>query len=61
MALSGLWESMWSRRDSRLRRMRLPRRLRARIGMSAAPAVPAAEVRAESLEQTVRELRGAHP
>ena len=61
MALSGLWESMWSRRDSRMRRMRLPRRLRARIGMSAAPAVPAAEVRAESLEQTVRELRGSHP
>ena len=61
MALSGLWEGMWSRRDSRLRRMRLPRRLRARIGMSAAPAVPAAQVRAESLEQAVRELRGAHP
>ena len=61
MALSGLWESMWSRRDSRLRRMRLPRRLRARIGMSAAPAVPASEVRAEALEQAVRELRGAHP
>ncbi|PPE73846.1 glycerol acyltransferase [Solimonas fluminis] len=61
MALSGLWESMWSRRDSRLRRMRLPRRLRARIGMSAAPAVPAAEARAAALEQAVRELRGSHP
>jgi len=61
MALSGLWESMWSRRDSRLRRMRLPRRLRAHIGMSAAPAVPAAEVRAAALEQAVRELRGSHP
>ncbi|AXQ30941.1 MFS transporter [Solimonas sp. K1W22B-7] len=61
MALSGLWEGMWSRRDSRLRRMRLPRRLRARIGMSVAPAVPPAEVSAADLERRVRELRGAHP
>lgn len=61
MALSGLWESMWSRRDSGMRRMRLPRRLRARIGMAADTLVPAAQVSAASLQQTVRELRGAHP
>jgi 1-acyl-sn-glycerol-3-phosphate acyltransferase len=35
MALSNLWESMWSRRDSALRRMRVPRRFRARIGITA--------------------------
>jgi len=61
MALSGLWESMWSRRDSRLRRMRLPRRLRARIGMTADAAVPPTQVSAAGLEQMVRQLRGAHP
>src|SRR5690606_9653957 len=30
MALRGMWASMWSRRDSRLGRMRVPRRFRAR-------------------------------
>src|SRR5690606_3826735 len=31
MALRGMWASMWSRRDSRLGRMRVPRRLRASV------------------------------
>ena len=57
MALRGLWASMWSRRDSRLGRMRVPRRVRARVEVvAAAPlhgAVPAAE-----LEARVRDLRG---
>src|SRR5690606_11663825 len=35
MALRGMWSSMWSRRDSRLGRMRVPRRFRARIGVAA--------------------------
>jgi len=61
MALSGLWESMWSRRDSRMRRMRLPRRLRARIGMVADAPLPPTQVSAGVLEQMVRALRGAHP
>ena len=57
MAITGLWESMWSRRDSRLRRMRLPRRLRARIGVVAGPPMPASSTAAE-LEAAVRGLRG---
>ncbi|HSW11598.1 MAG TPA: MFS transporter [Solimonas sp.] len=61
MALSGLWESMWSRRDSRMRRMRLPRRLRARIGMTADAPLPPAQADAATLQQKVGELRGAHP
>jgi 1-acyl-sn-glycerol-3-phosphate acyltransferase len=57
LALRNLWGSMWSRRDSRLGRMRLPRRFRARVGLAAgAPMPPGA--RAEELEAKVRELRG---
>ncbi|GIX34785.1 MAG: MFS transporter [Lysobacteraceae bacterium] len=57
MALTGLWESMWSRRDSRLRRMRLPRRLRARIGVVAGPPLPPT-LKAHEIEAVVRTLRG---
>jgi 1-acyl-sn-glycerol-3-phosphate acyltransferase len=57
MAITGLWESMWSQRDSRLRRMRLPRRLRARIGVVAGAPMPASCSAAE-LEAAVRGLRG---
>lgn len=59
MALCGMWASMWSRRDSRLGRMRVPRRLRARIEVIAAPALPPATPAAE-LETAVRALRGEH-
>ena len=59
MALRGMWASMWSRRDSRLGRMRVPRRLRARIEVIAAPALPPATPAAE-LETRVRALRGDH-
>lgn len=59
MALRGMWASMWSRRDSRLGRMRVPRRLRARIEVIAAPALPPATPAAE-LETAVRALRGDH-
>ena len=58
MALTGLWDSMWSRRDSRLGRLRVPRRLRARVGVVAAPPMPGATATAESLEVAVRALRG---
>ena len=40
MALKGMWDSMWSRQGSRMRRLRLPRRFRARIEVVAMPAVP---------------------
>jgi 1-acyl-sn-glycerol-3-phosphate acyltransferase len=60
MALRGMWSSMWSRRDSRLRRMRLPRRFRARIGIVAGAPIAPAHASAESLEAAVRALRGDH-
>lgn len=57
LALRGLWASMWSRRDSRLGRMRVPRRFRARIELVAgAPLPPDADAR--EIELRVRELRG---
>jgi 1-acyl-sn-glycerol-3-phosphate acyltransferase len=58
MALRGLWNSMWSKRDSRMRRARLPRRFRARIGLVAEPAIPPAAVSAEALETQVKRMRG---
>jgi 1-acyl-sn-glycerol-3-phosphate acyltransferase len=56
-ALQNLWGSMWSRRDSRLGRARLPRRFRARIGLVFDPPVPPSLTAAE-LETRVRGLRG---
>ena len=57
LALRNLWGSMWSRRDSRLGRMRLPRRFRAHVELAAGvPMPPTAS--AEELEARVRELRG---
>ncbi|TNJ32882.1 MFS transporter [Arenimonas terrae] len=61
MALTGLWDSMWSKRDSRLGRLRVPRRLRAAVGVIAAPPVPGASATAASLEAIVRRLRGNRP
>ncbi|MBP6596870.1 MAG: MFS transporter [Arenimonas sp.] len=58
MALKGLWVSMWSKRDSRLGRMRIPRRFRARIEVVAAPAVAGETATAGQLEAQVRQLRG---
>jgi len=58
LALRGLWGSIFSRRDSALRRMRLPRRFRAPLELVAESPVAAAEVTASFLEQKVRELRG---
>lgn len=61
MAVRGLWASMWSRRDSRLRRMRLPRRFRARIELIAGAPMPPEGFSAAALEGRVRELRGDSP
>ena len=58
MALRGLWGSVWSRRDSMLRRARLPRRFRARVELVVdAPLVPE-HVTVATLEARIRELRG---
>ncbi len=60
MALCGMWESMWSRRDdSVLRRARLPRRFRAHVELRVGAPVSPEEASAETLEAKVRELRGA--
>lgn len=58
VALCGLWESMWSRRDSRMGRSRLPRRMRARIEIVAGAPLDGATLEAAELEDRVRELRG---
>ncbi|GGD33253.1 MFS transporter [Pseudoxanthomonas indica] len=59
MALKGMWSSMWSRRDTRLGRMRVPRRFRAHVEVMAAPPVTDPQVSAEALEVVVRGLRGS--
>jgi 1-acyl-sn-glycerol-3-phosphate acyltransferase len=59
MALLGMWESMWSRRDSALRRSRLPRRFRARICLLAGELTEGSAATAAGLEAQVRALRGA--
>jgi 1-acyl-sn-glycerol-3-phosphate acyltransferase len=58
MALRGLWGSVWSGRDTRLGRTRLPRRMRARVELVVdAPLAPAG-LRLDALEARVRQLRG---
>jgi len=61
MAITGLWDSMWSKRDSRLGRLRVPRRLFAKVGVIADPPVDGKTATAASLEARVRELRGDNP
>ncbi|MGH8073370.1 MAG: MFS transporter [Lysobacter sp.] len=58
VALRGMWSSMWSRRDTRLGRMRVPRRFRAHVGVVAGAALEGAQVDADVLESKVRDLRG---
>jgi 1-acyl-sn-glycerol-3-phosphate acyltransferase len=58
IALRGLWGSVFSRRDSRLGRMRLPRRFRAHIEVAIGPPVPPEQATAAELEARVRALRG---
>lgn len=61
MALKGMWASMWSRRDTRLGRMRVPRRFRAPVEVVAGEPMNGDAVTAASLETKVRELRGGYP
>jgi 1-acyl-sn-glycerol-3-phosphate acyltransferase len=58
LALQNMWGSMWSKRDSRLGLMRLPRRLRAHIEVHAGAPVAGDVANAELLEAQVRALRG---
>jgi len=58
MALLGMWASMWSRRDSRFGRMRVPRRFRAHVEVIAGEAVDGNGTDADLLEVQVRRLRG---
>ncbi len=58
MALRNMWGSMWSKRDSRLGRMRVPRRLRAHVDVAAGKPIHDPAVSAEVLEAEVRRLRG---
>ena len=58
MALRGLWGSVWSRRDSMLRRARLPRRFRARVELVVDVPKPAEQVDAAVLQDRVQVLRG---
>lgn len=58
LALKGMWLSMWSKRDSRLGRLRLPRRLRAGVEVEAGTPIPGEQATAELLERKVRALRG---
>jgi 1-acyl-sn-glycerol-3-phosphate acyltransferase len=57
LALRNMWGSMWSRRDSRLGRMRVPRRFRAHVGLAAGTPMPPTTP-ADQLEAAVRALRG---
>ncbi len=60
LALRGLWASMWSRRDSRVGRMRVPRRFRAHVELVAGSPLPA-DAGVETMEASVRALRGDAP
>lgn len=64
LALKGMWTSMWSRWNARagagmLDRLRLPRRLRARVEIVAGEVVDGGTATAAALEARVRALRGA--
>jgi len=58
MALRGMWSSMWSHRDGRMGRMRVPRRFRAHVEVIAGTPVAGATADRELLEMKVRALRG---
>ena len=58
MALRGMWTSMWSKRDGRMGRMRVPRRIRAQVELVAGLQVPPELATAAELEARVRALRG---
>jgi 1-acyl-sn-glycerol-3-phosphate acyltransferase len=61
LALRGMWGSIFSRRDSALRRARLPRRFWSRIELVGGAPLPAGDADAAVLEARVTELRGDNP
>ena len=58
LALRNMWGSLWSKRDSRLGRMRVPHRFRAHVEVVAGAPIDGREATAELLEARVRGLRG---
>ncbi len=58
MAVRGLWGSIFSRANSAVGRMRLPRRFRSKIDLVVAAPIPPEQATAAVLEAKVRELRG---
>jgi 1-acyl-sn-glycerol-3-phosphate acyltransferase len=59
LAIRGLWGSIFSRRDSKPGRMRLPRRFWSRLVLAVGEPVSANDASAAVLEQRVRALRGS--
>jgi hypothetical protein len=57
LALCGLWQSYFSRREGRAMKG-LPRRFWPKIALNVGEPLPPAEVSAERLQQKVTELRG---
>jgi len=57
IALQGLWGSLFSRKGGRAG-LKMPRRLFARIGMVVGVAIPAEDVKLETLQSSVANLRG---
>jgi 1-acyl-sn-glycerol-3-phosphate acyltransferase len=57
MALQGLWGSMFSRWDRHNKKLKLPRRAWARVGLNIGDAMPA-HSNAAQMEENVRKLRG---
>ncbi len=57
-ALRGMWVSMWSNRNSRMRQLRMPRRFRAHVDLIIGEPISAAQASAATLEVRVRALRG---
>ncbi|MBB3226400.1 1-acyl-sn-glycerol-3-phosphate acyltransferase [Luteibacter sp. Sphag1AF] len=60
LALRGMWGSIFSRRDTALHRMRVPRRFWSRIELVGGEPVPADQANASTLETRVAALRGDH-
>lgn len=58
VALRGMWDSMWSKRDSRMRRMRLPRRFRAPVELIIGDMRSPEHSDATALQEAVQALRG---
>jgi 1-acyl-sn-glycerol-3-phosphate acyltransferase len=60
MALTGLWGSMFSRKDPQ-HGLKLPRQFRSRLRLAIGELVPATQVSAADLEQRVRALLASDP